>query len=212
MQSSLWYVRDCSGFGIEELGFCRQRFIHQSNAVFKYVPLTQTHSFIFGEKSATRASFNISCFCNGFQFFLKSHLTSDQPIIFILKLWRQESWPFGPGWAAHIPSIRSWTFRLPWHPGMTTYVFTKNLKQKFAVFAVQNNTQVFELFDELRVLINQLITCINKSVPVPRSRIRSMIRKYSVGITVVFHRKYSFSMTETCFENIFFTSQSRELK
>ena len=115
MQSSLWYVRDCSGFGIEELGFCRQRFIHQSNAVFKYVPLTQTHSFIFGEKSATRASFNISCFYNGFQFFLKSHLTSDQPIIFILKLWRQESWPFGPGWAAHITSIRSWTFCLPCH-------------------------------------------------------------------------------------------------
>ena len=114
MQSSLWFdLRDCSGFGIEELGFCRQRFIHQSNAVFKYVPLTQTHSFIFGEKSATRASFNISCFYNGFQFFLKSHLTSDQPIIFILKLWRQERWPFGPGWAAHITSICSWTFRLP---------------------------------------------------------------------------------------------------
>ena len=34
----------------------------------------------------------------------------------ILKLWRQESWPFGPGWAAHITSIRSWTFRLPWPP------------------------------------------------------------------------------------------------
>ena len=31
-----------------------------------------------------------------------------------LKLWRQESWPFGPGWATHITSIRSWTFRLPW--------------------------------------------------------------------------------------------------
>ena len=30
-----------------------------------------------------------------------------------LKLWRQESWPFGPGWAAHITSIGSWTFRLP---------------------------------------------------------------------------------------------------
>ena len=31
----------------------------------------------------------------------------------ILKLWRQESRPFSPGWAAHIMSIRSWTFRLP---------------------------------------------------------------------------------------------------
>ena len=31
----------------------------------------------------------------------------------ILKLWRQESWPFGPGWAANITSICSWTFRLP---------------------------------------------------------------------------------------------------
>ena len=30
-----------------------------------------------------------------------------------LKLWRQESWPFGPGWAVHITGIRSWTFRLP---------------------------------------------------------------------------------------------------
>ena len=72
--------------------------------------------------------------------------------------------------------------------------------------------RIFEIFDELWILINQLITCINKSVPVPRSGIRSMIRKYSVGITVIFHRKDSFSMTETCFENIFFTSQSRELK
>ena len=32
----------------------------------------------------------------------------------ILKLWRQESWPFGPGWAAHITRLPSWTFRLPW--------------------------------------------------------------------------------------------------
>jgi hypothetical protein len=32
----------------------------------------------------------------------------------ILKLWRQESWPFGSGWAAHIKSIHSWTFLLPW--------------------------------------------------------------------------------------------------
>ena len=32
----------------------------------------------------------------------------------ILKLWRQESRPFGPGWAANIPRIRWWTFRLPW--------------------------------------------------------------------------------------------------
>ena len=31
----------------------------------------------------------------------------------ILKLWGQERWPFGPGWAALIPRIRSWTFRLP---------------------------------------------------------------------------------------------------
>ena len=31
----------------------------------------------------------------------------------ILKLWRQESWPFGPGWSANIARIRSWTFRLP---------------------------------------------------------------------------------------------------
>ena len=30
-----------------------------------------------------------------------------------LMLWRQESWPFGPGWAAHITSLGSWTFRLP---------------------------------------------------------------------------------------------------
>ena len=35
-----------------------------------------------------------------------------------LKLWRQESWPFGPGWAAHITSIRSWTFCLPWSTGL----------------------------------------------------------------------------------------------
>ena len=27
----------------------------------------------------------------------------------ILKLWRQESWPFCPGWAANIPRIHSWT-------------------------------------------------------------------------------------------------------
>ena len=32
----------------------------------------------------------------------------------VLKLWRQESWPFGPGWPAHITRIRWWTFRLPW--------------------------------------------------------------------------------------------------
>ena len=31
----------------------------------------------------------------------------------ILKLWRQETWPFGPGWSATITIIRSWTFRLP---------------------------------------------------------------------------------------------------
>ena len=31
----------------------------------------------------------------------------------ILKLWRQKR-PFGPGWAAHITRIRSWTFRLLW--------------------------------------------------------------------------------------------------
>ena len=31
----------------------------------------------------------------------------------ILMLWRQESRPFGPGWAVHITSICSWTFRLP---------------------------------------------------------------------------------------------------
>jgi hypothetical protein len=32
----------------------------------------------------------------------------------ILKLWRQESQPFGPGWSANITRIRSWTFHLPW--------------------------------------------------------------------------------------------------
>ena len=32
----------------------------------------------------------------------------------ILKLWRQESLPFGPGWATKITRIRSWTFRFPW--------------------------------------------------------------------------------------------------
>ena len=32
----------------------------------------------------------------------------------VLKLWRQECWPFSPGWAAHIMRIHSWTFRLPW--------------------------------------------------------------------------------------------------
>ena len=32
----------------------------------------------------------------------------------ILKLWRQESLPFGPGWSANITRIRLWTFRLPW--------------------------------------------------------------------------------------------------
>ena len=32
----------------------------------------------------------------------------------ILKLWRQESRLFGPGWAANITRIHSWTFRLPW--------------------------------------------------------------------------------------------------
>ena len=32
----------------------------------------------------------------------------------ILKLWMQESQPFGLCWAAHIMSIGSWTFRLPW--------------------------------------------------------------------------------------------------
>ena len=31
----------------------------------------------------------------------------------ILKLWKQESWPFGPGWAPNITRIRSWIFRLP---------------------------------------------------------------------------------------------------
>ena len=31
----------------------------------------------------------------------------------ILKLCRQESWPFSPGWAANIMRIHSWTFRLP---------------------------------------------------------------------------------------------------
>ena len=31
----------------------------------------------------------------------------------ILKLWRQESLPFSPGWAANITRIRLWTFRLP---------------------------------------------------------------------------------------------------
>ena len=30
----------------------------------------------------------------------------------ILKLWRQETWPFSPGWATHITRIHSWTFRL----------------------------------------------------------------------------------------------------
>ena len=32
----------------------------------------------------------------------------------ILKLWKQESWPFSPGWDANITRIRLWTFRLPW--------------------------------------------------------------------------------------------------
>ena len=32
----------------------------------------------------------------------------------ILKLWRQESRPFSPGWAANVARLRSWTFRLPW--------------------------------------------------------------------------------------------------
>ena len=32
----------------------------------------------------------------------------------ILKLWRQESLPFGLGRSANITRIRSWTFRLPW--------------------------------------------------------------------------------------------------
>ena len=31
----------------------------------------------------------------------------------ILKLWRQESWPLGPCWFAHLTRIRLWTFRLP---------------------------------------------------------------------------------------------------
>ena len=29
-----------------------------------------------------------------------------------LKLWRQESWPFGTGWSANIMRIHSWTFCL----------------------------------------------------------------------------------------------------
>ena len=32
----------------------------------------------------------------------------------MLKLRRQESQPFGSGWAANIAGIHSWTFRLPW--------------------------------------------------------------------------------------------------
>ena len=31
----------------------------------------------------------------------------------VLKLWRQESQPFGPGWATHRPRKCSWTFRFP---------------------------------------------------------------------------------------------------
>ena len=31
----------------------------------------------------------------------------------IMKLWRQESLPFGLGWAAYITRIRLWTFRFP---------------------------------------------------------------------------------------------------
>ena len=31
----------------------------------------------------------------------------------VLKLWRQESWPFGPGWAAELLRIGSWTSRGP---------------------------------------------------------------------------------------------------
>ena len=38
----------------------------------------------------------------------------------VLKLWRHESWPFSPGWAANITKIHSWTFRLPW-PHLTNW-------------------------------------------------------------------------------------------
>ena len=41
----------------------------------------------------------------------------------ILELWRQESWPFGPGWAATIARIRSWTSRLPCIPILSFGLF-----------------------------------------------------------------------------------------
>ena len=71
----------------------------------------------------------------------------------ILKIWRQESWPFGPGWAAHITSIGSWTFSLPClhHQSCLMFYLVDPLNIKIADFNLMSS-KTWELYLKKKVL------------------------------------------------------------
>ena len=93
--------------GLEAI--CKPRYDYQNFAL-----LTEDRRFM--------TSF-LLLFCKSSIWFTKKHIFKIIIYFFdtskcaanyvILNLWRQKSWPFGPGGAAHIASIQMWTFPLP---------------------------------------------------------------------------------------------------
>ena len=66
-----------------------------------------------------------------------------------LKLWRQKIWPFSSGWAAHLTSIRSWTFHHPWFS--IKMVMGKILSKSVVIlwnYSACNNNKLFSAWDK----------------------------------------------------------------
>ena len=94
----------------------------------------------------------------------------------ILKLWRQEIRPFGPGWAANKTRIHSWTFRLQWSGPIflaryVVYCFQKSAKSPFDIRPEENCPQ-----------------CSRTLVSGPVTLCTTAPCKYFPGVTVISHQ------------------------
>ena len=72
----------------------------------------------------------------------------------ILKLWRQESLPFGPGRAAYIMRIRSWTIRLPWSEPIWSDLIYKEM-----CMYVNQTIGFHAVFSVLKAYIESICRC-----------------------------------------------------
>ena len=107
-------AQDLKGRGFHK--FCRLHFIPSGWCIFElFVRDTEGVFSWYWQLSQGRMA-DFPAFIASESFDLWNHHIPQMKwhnLRHILMLWRQESRPFGPGWAVHITSICSWTFRLP---------------------------------------------------------------------------------------------------